>query len=257
LWPVAIWAWSPIVAVEATNNAHIEWLAVLFSVAGLVVLRSGRQVRAGVLIGAAIATKLYPGLLLVAAGRRGWRVIAAALGLVALVYLPHVLAVGPDVIGYLPGYLREEDYASGTRYVLLNSVVGHSASWLAPVILLAVLAVLWWRADPKRPELTALHAMGSYLLLSTPHYAWYGLILIALAALAARPEWLLVGAAPSLSYLAIDIQLNQRLADWLGFGLGGALVLAVNATRRRAMHLGPAGSSGASEGTDLPSRQSA
>ncbi|HEY2044794.1 MAG TPA: glycosyltransferase 87 family protein [Jatrophihabitans sp.] len=256
-WPVAIWAWSPIVAVEASNNAHIEWLAVLTSVAGLVALRSGRQFGAGLLIGAAIATKLYPGLLLVTAGRRGWRIIVAALGLLALGYLPHVLAVGPAVIGYLPGYLREEDYASGSRYVLLNSIVGESASWLAPLILVAILAVLWWRAEPMRPELTALHAMGAYLLIITPHYAWYGLILIGLAALVARPEWLLVAAAPSLLYMATDIHLHDRPAAWLGFGLGGVLVLAVSARRRHAMRRVLAGSSGAFEGTGLPSHQSA
>ena len=49
----------------------------------------------------------------------------AAAGLVALSYLPHVLAVGSAVIGYLPGYLKEEDYTNGGRFLLLARVFPH------------------------------------------------------------------------------------------------------------------------------------
>ena len=45
---------------------------------------------------------------------------AAAAAVVVAGYLPHVLAVGVKVLGYLPGYLREENYDSGGRYLLAS-----------------------------------------------------------------------------------------------------------------------------------------
>ena len=232
LWPVALWAWSPVVAFEATNNAHLDWLVALLSVAGLLSLTAARPVRAGLWIGAAIATKLYPGLLLVTAGRRPGRVIAAAVALVAVSYLPHLLAVGPDVIGYLPGYLSEESYRSGHRYALLEILVGTTgASWLAPAVLVAAGTLLWWRCDPRRPERTAVVAAGVFLLVSTPEFPWYALLLTALIALAERPEWLWVAFAPALRYFARDLHWNLTAAVLAGYGLGALLVLAVSLHR--------------------------
>ena len=69
---------------------------------------------AGALIGAAVAVKLSPALLLPAViRRRPLAVGATAAAVVGLSYLPHVLAVGRGVLGYLPGYLCEEQYAQG------------------------------------------------------------------------------------------------------------------------------------------------
>ena len=54
---------------------------------------------------------------------------------VAVGYLPHVLGVGTKVLGYLPGYLREEDYDAGGRYLLaglLGLPAGPTACWPPP-----------------------------------------------------------------------------------------------------------------------------
>jgi len=50
-------------------------------------------------------------------------VIGAGIAATVIVYLPHVLAVGSGVIGFLPGYLHQEGYADGTRFVLLGMLV--------------------------------------------------------------------------------------------------------------------------------------
>ncbi|MEO9239000.1 MAG: glycosyltransferase 87 family protein, partial [Jatrophihabitantaceae bacterium] len=84
-WTVALWAWCPVTAVELANNGHIDWLAALGSAAALIAYRRGRPALAGGLLGAAIATKLYPALVLPAMLRRHpVRVVSAAAGLVAL-----------------------------------------------------------------------------------------------------------------------------------------------------------------------------
>ena len=61
--------------------------------------------------GLAIAVKLTPGLLAPAVlRRRGLLVAACTTGTVALSYLPHVLAVGTDVLGYIPGSMTAPGY---------------------------------------------------------------------------------------------------------------------------------------------------
>ncbi|MEO7517721.1 MAG: glycosyltransferase 87 family protein, partial [Acidimicrobiales bacterium] len=106
----AWWCLSPVAAVEVVNNAHVDGLAVVLAAAALLVARR-RPGLAGGLVGAAAMVKLYPALLLVAVARRRPLVAGGAFAAVCtLAYLPHVLAVGVKVLGYLPGYLKEEKY---------------------------------------------------------------------------------------------------------------------------------------------------
>lgn len=216
-----LWAWSPIVAIECANNAHIDWLGVLFVVLGLGALSQRRVHRAAVWLGLAIAVKLTPAVLLpVFLGRRfGW-VVGIASGVVALSYLPHVLAIGWDVVGYLPGYLKEEGYSSGGRFALLDLVL--PKSWTKPAAMAIVAAAGLWalwavrrRVDPAPPELAATTLMGIAMLVTTPDYPWYMLMLLALLVLAGRPQWLPVVIAPSILYLAGE----RFTSPWLDRGV--------------------------------------
>ena len=106
----------------------MDVVAAFLSVAALVTLARSAAVRghivAGGLLGLAVATKLTPVLVVPALLRRpatrALAVLGAAATTVAVAYLPHVLAVGPAVVGYLPGYLGEEGYADGSRFALLT-----------------------------------------------------------------------------------------------------------------------------------------
>ncbi|MEP7020120.1 MAG: glycosyltransferase family 87 protein [Pseudonocardiales bacterium] len=203
LWTVAIWAWCPLPIVEYSNGGHIDWLAVLLVVLGLSLAAGRRSGLAGLLIGAAIATKLYPAVVLPALlRRRPGVVLGAALALVAVSYLPHVMAVGTAVIGYLPGYLREEQYTSGERLLLLGSGLPHPVDTVVGLLLLALVAwFVWRRADPDAPEDTAVVLMGVALLIGTPAYGWYAGLLLALVVMSGAFEWLPVALAPTLVYL--------------------------------------------------------
>jgi alpha-1,2-mannosyltransferase len=203
LWTVALWLWCPLPIMEYSNAGHIDWLAILLTVLGLGLAASRRSVAAGLLIGAAIATKIYPAVVLPALlRRRPAAVVGAAVGLVALSYLPHVLAVGTNVLGYLPGYLRDEQYTSGGRFLLLGAVLPHGLDTVAGLVVLGALA--WWcarHADPDAPEDTAVVLMGATLLVTTPVYGWYAGLLLALVVLSGVLEWLPVALAPTLIYL--------------------------------------------------------
>lgn len=202
VWTVAVWAWCPLPIMEYSNAGHIDWLAVLLVVLAFSVAAT-RSGLAGLLVGAAIATKLYPAIMLAALlRRRPWVVLAAAGGLVAVSYLPHVIAVGTAVIGYLPGYLREEQYTSGNRLLLLGSVLPHPLDSVIGVLLLGGIAWLTWRrSNPESPEDTAVVLMGATLLIATPAYGWYAGLLLALIVMSGAFEWLPTALAPTLIYL--------------------------------------------------------
>jgi len=202
---VAVYAWSPVAVLEAVQNGHVDGLATLLVVAA-VALAGRRPGWSGAALGVATMVKLYPALLLpVLLSKRPLRVGTAFLAVCVVSYVPHVLAAGWDVLGFLPGYVREEDYGSGERFLLLRplGLVGTPATVVAVLFGLAVLAVVLRRLPTARPEDSAVLLLGAALLVATPVQPWYGLPLAALAALAGRPAWLAVPAAAYPAFFAV------------------------------------------------------
>ncbi len=231
----AWWVLAPFAALELTADAHVDGLAALLSVLAFLALRRRHPVLAAALISLAALTKLYPALLLVAVLQPGRRIrqIAVFAGLFVVGYLPHVIAVGTKVVGYLPGYLSEEDYGSGTRYYLLDllGIRGHLATALVALLMLAVIgAVLRWRPEPL---LAATYLYGGLLLLTTPVQPWYAVGIGVLCVCAGRPEWLAVGIAGYAPYFAAV--LDGSTEDWgrLSYGLAALLIALLAAGRWR------------------------
>ncbi len=242
-WQVALWAWCPVTVIEFGNNAHIDWLAALFAVLALGSAAKGRDLRAAILLGAAIATKLYPALLLPALMKRrpAFTAVAAA-ATVALSYLPHVFAVGRDIVGYLPGYLHEEGYDSGGRFLLLGRVLPQPLDTVAgAVIVLAVAGWAWLRITDRNDA--ALAVVVAAFLVATPAYGWYAGVLVALIALTARWEWLPIAIVPSVVYL-VRTQLSTD-TGWAALcyaiaAVFSAVLLWLRTTRATARRTEPA-----------------
>ena len=230
----ALWAWCPTVALEAGNSAHVDVVAVLLAAVALLVLarpNGGRRgaLLGGALLGLAIATKMTP----ILAGpavlrRRWWAVVVAAGGAVAAVYLPHVLAVGSKVVGFLPGYLQQEGYNSGQRFAIIALfTTGHLAIAIAVSILAVTgLAVLRF-SDPDHPWRGAVVMTGVALAVTTPNYQWYAILLVMLVVLDGRPEWLAFAAG---GYLAAEPYLGRwrviHHSQAVGYGLAAIFVAA-------------------------------
>ncbi|NED75244.1 hypothetical protein G3I51_23540, partial [Streptomyces sp. SID9944] len=179
--------------------------------------------RRGALLGAAVAVKLLPVLALPGAlsGQRGpariARTVAALLAVVALSYLPYVIASGAGVLGYLPGYLQEEGYQPGDvhRFALLRLLLPDAAAEATAVLLLVGTAgYVWWRGDPLRPWRGALLLTGVALLLMSPGYPWYALLVVGLVALDGRWEWLTVPLAGTVLYLGGRLLPGVPLQAW-------------------------------------------
>ncbi|MGW4686649.1 glycosyltransferase 87 family protein [Streptomyces sp. NPDC004244] len=245
----AYWAWCPAVPVEAVNNAHVDTLAVLLSVAALG-LTVRHRAAGGALLGLAAAVKLLPAVLLPGAlsGVRRARDAAATLvpaaAVLAALYLPYVLLSHSSVLGYLGGYAAEEGYqdpSSHDRYALLRLVLPDS--WAVPAVVAGMLAVSLYvirRGDPQRPWSGALLVTGTSFLLLTPGYSWYALLLVALVALDGRWEWLGVAVAGATAYItaravpgaATAAYAAAALAVACGWALRSAPLRRANATAR-------------------------
>lgn len=204
----AIWGWSPFVAAEGVNNSHVDVLgAVLILVATFLAapVVGGRLARmhrtrpliVGACIGLAAAVKFVPAVAAPPLLRHApLRTITAAIGTFVVVYVPYVLLTGWAVIGYLPGYLTEEGYDDGTRFALLASLLpGTSATVVAAALILATAVLAWWRTDADHPWMTQVALIGTVLLIVSPRYEWYALVLVPFIALSHRPEWLAVPLA--------------------------------------------------------------
>jgi hypothetical protein len=233
-WAV-LWAWSPLAVLETGMDAHVDVVAVAAVVGALWALERRRAGLGGGLLGLAVAVKLIPGVLLPAGLRhRPVRMAAAAGAVVGLCYLPHVLAVGPRVLGYLPGYLEEEHYAEGGRFLLLGllGVHGRLAQAMAVGILALVAAVVVARGGGSTVTTRARWLLVAAFLVATPVQPWYGLLLVAVAALDGSWAPLALAAAAYPLYFAAILDASPAGTGQLSYGVA-AVVLAVGYLARR------------------------
>jgi len=210
-------------------------VAVALTAAAILALATARTTRrtvaGGIMLGLAIATKLTPVLAVPALLRRRWFTVAvAASGAFIAVYIPHVLLVGTKVVGFLPGYLQQENYTSGTRYGIIGLfITGPLATAVALLILGAVAFAVLQFSHPDRPWQGAVVMTAAALAVATPHYQWYSLLLVMLVALDGRPEWLAFAAGgyyAAYPALGARYHIPTRLQDGVAYGVPLVVVAA-------------------------------
>ena len=222
---VLLYAWHPLLILELGHSGHVDVVAVLFLALALRARVASGPIRAGVLLACAALVKLYAVVALPALlrpdRRADPRLPLAFAATVGLAYLPF-LGVGTRVLGYLPGYAREEGIVSGQRFYLLQGglwLAGRlrldhlhwpasapltAAQWYqgGTVAVMAGLALWCWLrplATPRDIAGRAALLFVALLALATPSQPWYTLLLLALVPLVGRdlllPASLVVGAA--------------------------------------------------------------
>ncbi len=201
----AVWGWSPFVQLEAVNNAHVDLLGGALILAAGMLLTGGKPLRSGMAFGAAVATKLIPAIAAPALlFRRPARFIAAALATFVLLYVPYLAAAGAGVLGFLPGYLKEEGYSQsgGTRFGLAQLL--SSGPW-PPVISAAALAAVavgvLRRTRPGTIWEQQTVMIGLTLLIISPNYPWYAIMLLPFIILSRRWEYVAVILALDTIYM--------------------------------------------------------
>jgi len=258
-----LWAWSPLAVAETVMDAHVDVLALLAALLALWAFERRRPILGGALLGVGIAVKLIPGVLLPAClRRRPVRVVAAAAAVVGLSYLPHVLAVGPSVVGYLPGYLQEEKYSEGSRFLLLGLFGLHGiVAQVAAVVILAIVAVVVaaaplpdrfrpWTRRPiaggtpdsvsPSPITRARWILVAAFLIVTPVQPWYAVLVVAVAALDGRWELLAVAAAAYPLYFGTILDKAAPEVGTISYGVAALVVLGATLWRHRRPAATPA-----------------
>ncbi|MDQ6740294.1 MAG: glycosyltransferase 87 family protein [Actinomycetota bacterium] len=240
----AVWAWSPLVLIEGVNNAHVDLLGGALLLASGLLLTAGKTVkplRSGAMFGAAVATKLIPAIAAPALlFRRPVRFIGAALATFAMLYTPYVLTAGWSVIGFLPGYLKEEGYSDqiGIRFALAQFVAG--GPWpmlLSAAALLALALTVLRRTTAHNVWEQQTQMIGLALLIISPNYPWYALMLLPFVILSRYWEYIGVMIALNIIYLLPGDPVFSGPVN-RGSLAAAAAAIAVGAwRRRRASHL--------------------
>jgi hypothetical protein len=234
----ALWAWCPTAILEVGNDAHADVLGVLLTAIALLVLArartEGKAMLGGALLGLALATKLTPIFTFPGVLKRAWQHILVAAGAATIVvYAPHAMAVGIKVIGFFPGYLQQQGYSNGSGYEIIGLLVHGKLASLAAFAIMGIVALAVLRyGNPDTPWRGALIMMATALVVGTPEFEWYSMLLVMLVALDGRAEWLALSAG---AYLAGDGRLSATLGvphfRVLGYGTGLAIALAVTLVR--------------------------
>jgi hypothetical protein len=224
----ALWAFCPLVASEGVTNSHVDQLGVLLALLAVFLVAAGARWRGGILLGAAIAAKLIPVLAAPAILRtQPVKIVVGAVATFLLLYVPYIATTGLGVLGYLPGYLTEEGYDDGSRFVLVTFLVkGTAALVIAAVLLLAVAVLVTMFSDPSRPWLGQLVMIGATLVIASPRYPWYALLLIPFVVMSGRWEWMLIPLA-----LAIHAYAPQHLIFRGTLLAAAVLIVAVTILR--------------------------
>ena len=216
---VAAYAWHPLPLWEIAGNGHVDAAMVAFMLVGLLVYMHGRTLTAGVLI--TLGALIKPlALLVLPVLWRPWnrRLPVCVAATIALVYLPY-LSVGLGVFSFVPGYLQEEGLASGSGFKLLWLVqlatgplrLGAMTYVAASALALGALALaVGFRSDrsAQASMRAASWMLMAFLVLFSPNYPWYFLVLVPFLALSPSATAWVVTSAGVLFY---DIVPNDVL----------------------------------------------
>lgn len=184
---VLAFAWHPLAVWEVAGSGHIDIVAVALMMAAILAAQYGRQGVAGAALAFAFCAKFFPIAVAPSLWRRwDWRMPAAFIATVGLLYLPY-LSAGEKVFASLEIYAGEEGLSSGVGFLLAAAIwhLGYpqAAVPVFVIVALAILGFLAWRttfrAEPEKPDLRATFLLvAAFTVLISPHHAWYLLWLV-------------------------------------------------------------------------------
>ena len=238
---VLIYAWHPLPIWEFSGNGHVDAAAIAFMCLAMLLVHRRRTAFGGAMLAAATLVKPFPLALAPALWRPwDWRMPTGFIAFAALAYLPY-LGAGWQVLGYLGGYVDEEQYRDGYGFFFVAALreLGLPAP-SGPVYMafaLAVFAALAL-AVAFRPRQSAIDAAtpiwlgAGFLVLTSPHYPWYfAWVLPLLCRKVYMPLLGLTLACFILYILEIDdVTDNFKPALWLFSGF--AVLVAVDLAAR-------------------------
>ena len=192
---IVAYAWHPLPIWEIANGGHVDVLMVALMLLGIWIAVLGRVQYGELAIALASLVKPFAAPALAAIWRPwDWKMPLSVIVTVLVCYLPY-LTVGWGVLGFLPsGYLSEEGLVSGEGFWLLSlwrlafGEMRYDVACYA-VLAIALLLTLSFRVAFRRERTAGTTLMDvnmlllAVLLLLSPSYPWYFLIIIPFLAL--------------------------------------------------------------------------
>jgi hypothetical protein len=179
-----LFAWHPLVVWEFAGNGHLDAAMIFFVLLALWCRWRGKDGWTGVALGLAALVKIYPVVLFPALYRRwNWKMPVAMAATIVAGYLPYIRA-GARVLGFLPGYTKEEGLANGQRFFLLVAarrlfhapelpVAAFAAAAALAMLALGVWALWETERAPASFLAPAFAIAATFTLLLSPQYTWY------------------------------------------------------------------------------------
>ena len=177
-----LYAWHPLVVWEFAGSGHVDAMAICFIALSFLAWQRNSHFRSGVALACATLVKLFPLVLFPAVFRRGrWKLALAFAATIVAGYAVY-LSVGPKaVLGYLPGYAREQGLLSGQQFYALSlahKLFGLSLPAKGYIIAAAfiMVAIGVWVLMAKNVEDIFRPAMilaTAATVLFAPHFSWY------------------------------------------------------------------------------------
>jgi hypothetical protein len=229
---VVAYLWHPLPLWEIANSGHVDALMVALMMLGLWIALTGHALRGAAVIALSMLVKPYVAPVL-AGIWRPWdlKMPLLVIAIVALCYVPY-LSVGSGVLGFLTkGYLTEEGISAGNDLWLLSLwrlMFGEHHGDVAVYSAIAALILLFKgfsvARNPDRAIGSRLNDINMLLLLTllllSPNYPWYFLVVTPFVALCGSPStWVVSILALLLSeQLDWDFYIPRMVTKSILFG---------------------------------------
>jgi alpha-1,6-mannosyltransferase len=238
--------WHPLPIWEIANSGHVDALMVALMLLGLWIALTGHALRGAIVIAFSILVKPIAAPVL-AGIWRPWdlKMPLVVVATIALCYLPY-LSVGWGIFGFLTkGYLGEEGIRDGNDLWLLSlwrlAFGQHQGDVVAYVMLAALVLLIKGFSVARSAHGTIAATLADInmllllaLLLLSPNYPWYFLVITPFVALCGSPPtWVVsIGALLLSEQLDWDFYIPRMLTKSILFG-GLLLAWALTAWRIR------------------------
>lgn len=203
---LAVYAWNPLVIVELAGTGHSDALAIVATLAALLIIRS-RIVMSTLTLAAATLLKVFPVMLFPlwlrrAGWPRTWRSWVAAIGSGALAlacFWPFRAALPkiPATLAYFTSFWMKNNSSLYTGLLRL-SLLPQWASSIGEGVVVGI--ALWAAARKLEPERAGYLIFGAILLFTPNAYPWYFTWIVPFLCFYFDAAWLLLIVSQFLSY---------------------------------------------------------
>jgi alpha-1,6-mannosyltransferase len=221
--PAIIYAWSPLIVFEISGSGHIDGLATFFVVAAVYLAIKSFKYRAGACGGLALATKLYPGIILAAltTKARDIKPLIGAGAAMAAVYIPYMVwggsitLVGKTIAG--ASVAGGPSFNQGLKAAVIwlcggpGPGVDNAYAILAASTIIAAAFYFWTQAKTPRGIVRAAFWLTTLLIILLPYSVpWYFALVLPFAVI--EESW-------ALTYLAGTVLLAYLFYSGASWGM--------------------------------------